>query len=209
MNPYASYNPAAERAGRVVGLATTGVWMGILAFGPSHLRRWMISTFALGCAVLLTVKSPHDYVQDYSGEADYQAYQDWINAWPAGYHFPWYSLVLLAAFVFWLIFGYIRVIRMSRRLAAVGQMPLQRLRRAVSGRVIIGVDTTQRPPQSPTEPSPPTTVPFSPYEPPMGASTTPTLYIPTYVGAAKPLRREITMGGTIMKDARGVDPDTL
>lgn len=45
--------------------------------------------------------------------------------------------------------------------------------------------------------------------PPMG-SNTPTLWVPTYSGAAKPVQRiETSLGGTVMIDRRSVDPDEL
>jgi hypothetical protein len=67
-------------------------------------------------------------------------------------------------------------------------------------------ETGQRPPQEPTGPSQRTS---ASQESPMG-STSPTLWVPTYSGPARPVqRREITMGGTVVRDHRRIDPDTL
>ena len=64
-------------------------------------------------------------------------------------------------------------------------------------------------PQSPTGPSQRPSAPPPAPPAPMGTSTSP-LWVPTYHGKAKPVQRtETSLSGTVMRDRRSVDPDTL
>ena len=89
------------------------------------------------------------------------------------------------------------------------QPPQKPAQASQTRRNVIDVPALPPGPQSPTGPSQRPTPP--PPEPPapMGTST-PTLWVPTYSGPAKPVqRRETTLGGITISDRRGVDPDDL
>ncbi len=191
-----------------------GLFFGaVLAIAPRPVRRWMLTELALAIAIIYTIQSPHEWWTPESG-VEYGYGGNFLGyEFPLGYRFPWYCVILVFAFVFWFFVGGVRAWILSERLRAVGDTPLQHLRTAVSGRVLVGVDTTQRPPQGPTGPSQRTTAPPPRPRPapasPMG-SNLPALYVPTYSGPAKPVRRiETGLSGTTIHDHRGVDPEEL
>ena len=169
-------------------------FVGALALAPTPMRRWMVSMFLLVVAIIYTVQSPHEY-WDHTGQ------------YPDSYRFPWYCIALIIIFCVWGVFGYIRAWRLCHTVYR-DQLPLERLRRFTNQRVLIAYDGTPQqpqPPQSPTAPSPAT------YGPPPapGSGPAPT-WVPTYSGPSKPVQRiEISTGGIVMRDHRGVDPDDL
>lgn len=175
----------------------------VLVLSPRPMRRWIFTMLALAIAIVVTVQSPHEY-------------WDGVGEYPDSYRFPWYCVALIVIFCVWGVFGYLRALRLGRLLAAAGDTPVERLKARMSSRVLIAVDNTQRPPQGPTGPSQRTTrprspkpAPSSPWSPPMG-SNLPALYVPTYSGPAKPVRRiETGLSGTVVHDHRGVDPEDL
>jgi hypothetical protein len=173
---------------------------------------------ALTFAVIYTVEDAPDYVAfgpDATPNSEYDAVMaEQAEFFGTGYQFPWYCVLLIAAWFFWLTFGYVRAARLNRRYFEAGQAPVQRLRSWMSSRVLIAVDGSQRPPQGPTGPSQRPTAPPPPKPAPAPASpmgsNLPTLYVPTYSGPAKPVRRiETSLGGTTIHDHRGVDPEDL
>ena len=203
------------------GAAKGAVFGAILVAVPRPMRRWMLTMLALVLGVIYTIGHARQYVPD--GPESYDQYEaimaEQKEFFGTGYQFPWYCVALIIALVFWGTFGYVRAWRLCAQLRAAGDTPVERLKARMSSRVLIAVDGTQRPPQSPTGPSQrptapppaprPRPAPSSPYQSPMG-STLPALYVPTYSGPAKPVQRiETTLGGTTIHDHRSVDPEDL
>ena len=190
----------------------------VLAFAPRPLRRWMLTTLALGLGVLFTIEhAPYlDPFDPTKSAAEFAAARKAELAFfGLGYQFPWYCKLLIVAFVVWATYGYVRALRLTRRYYAAGQAPTQRLaqrvRTATNKRVLIAVDGTPRAPQGPTEASPaPVAPPPAPAPSPTVGSTLPKLWVPTYSGPAQPVQRvETSLGGTLIHDHRRVDPDGL
>lgn len=174
----------------------------LIGFLPRPIRRWWFTMVLLTFAVCYTAQSPHEWWTPESG-VPYGEGGVFL-----GYKFPWYCIAMIVVWCFWFVFGNMRARRLTRQLQAVGDTPVQHLKRRMSGRVLIGVDTTPRPPQGPTGasrgPVAPSPAPRPPSSP-MG-SNLPVMWAPTYSG---PKRIETGLSGIIIRDYRGVDPEDL
>ncbi len=181
------------------GAAKGAVFGAILAGVTRPVRRYMLTMLALTFAIIFTIETPSDYWDGVSTPAPE----------PGDYRFPWYCIALIITFVVWGIYGGIRAWILNRQIYAAGQAPVQRLKARMSGRAIIAVDTTPRPPQSPTGPSRGPVVDTTATDAPVG-SNLPAIWVPTYSGPAKPVRRiETGLSGHTIHDHRGVDPEDL
>lgn len=179
------------------GAAKGALVAGILAATPRPIRRWCLIFFALSVAIFITAESPHEW---WTPESGVRYGEGGVFA---GYRFPWFCWVLVVAWVLWCTVGLVRAFALARQCHAVGDTPVQRFRARMNSRVLIAVDGTQRPPQSPTGPSQRPTAP--PPAPPMG-SNLPATYAPTYWG---PKRIETGLSGIVIRDYRSVDPEDL